>query len=567
MSESSGGWTRRRFLETVGLAGGASAVYETMTVLGLINVPEAWAGPPQLPGATGSGKSVLILGAGVGGLTLAYELSRAGFRCEILEAQERAGGRSLTARQGTVIAEESSDGGVTRQECRFDPGLYLNMGPGRLPYHHRRVLHYCHELGVPLEIYVMETTANLFQTDRGFGGKAMVNRRIANDARGYIAELLAKAVDKGSLNQELTKDDKEKLLDLLKVFGDLGVEREGGEKCPPDSYCGSTRSGCADPLTVFTSCEPEPKLALHELLRSEFWKYRFYQPVDFEWQPTLFQPVGGMDQIVHGFTRRIGHLIHYHSVVLAIRLLEDGVEVTVRDGQTGETTVTRADYCVSNIPLPLLKQIPANFSKEFKQAVDQGRFAPTCKVGWQANKRFWETDDEIYGGISWINDPITQMWYPSYDYFTANGTLTGAYNYSENAIALGRMSLEQRLVTARKGAVKLHPEFGDDAIVPQRLGLSVAWQNVPFQRGGWASWGDKEGDDEAYARLLEPDGRFHVLGDQVSTLPGWQEGAMMSAEHVLGQIAAPQALKVPGILRAPGRVRAPRTQRLVEGRS
>lgn len=38
--------------------------------------------------------------------------------------------------------------------------------------------------------------------------------------------------------------------------------------------------------------------------------------------------------------------------------------------------------------------------------------------------------------------------------------------------------------------------------------------------------------------MLTPDldGRFFVVGDQVSTLPGWQEGALMSAEHVFRQI-------------------------------
>ena len=62
------GVTRRRFLEQVGLAGGSAAIYETMTALGLINLPEAWAGPPELPQGSGTGKSVVILGAGIGGL-------------------------------------------------------------------------------------------------------------------------------------------------------------------------------------------------------------------------------------------------------------------------------------------------------------------------------------------------------------------------------------------------------------------------------------------------------------------------------------------------------------------
>jgi monoamine oxidase len=561
MPDKSSGWTRRNFLELVGKAGGAAAVYETMTALGLINLPEAWAGPPALPPGSGAGKSVLILGAGIGGLTLAYELSKADYHCEILEAQERAGGRSFTARRGSVITEESAKHGTTHQECKFDDGLYLNMGPGRLPYHHRRVLHYCEELGVPLEVYVMSTTANRYQTEGAFGGRPQLNRRIANDTQGYIAELLAKAVRKGSLDQDLGEADRVKLLDLLEVFGDLGAEKG----CPPEAYCGSTRSGCAEPLTVFQECLPAQKLELGALLKSDFWRHKFYQPIDFEWQPTLFQPVGGMDQIVEGFKRKIGKLIRYRSEVIDIRLQETGVEVTYRDRGTGARTATRADHCVSNIPLPVLKKIPSNLSPEYKGAIELGKFADTCKVGWQANRRFWETKDEIYGGISYIHHTITQMWYPSNDYFSQKGTLTGAYNYDDAARELGGMSLAERLDKGRQGAIRLHPEFQDDHLVPQALGLSIAWQNVPFQHGGWVDWGSGEADDKAYARLLAPEGRFYIVGDQVSTLPGWQEGAMMSAEHVLSQITAPKA-KLFGAAAAHGAVHAPSSRRLVQGR-
>src|SRR5258705_8994349 len=139
------GFTRRLFHETGGLAGGSAALYETMTALGLIHLPEVWAGPPELPQGSGSGKSVVILGAGIAGLTAAYELTRANYGCQIIELTERAGGRNHTARRGTVVKEVNEDGVQTEQVCNFDEGLYLNLGPGRLPYHHRRVLHYCKE--------------------------------------------------------------------------------------------------------------------------------------------------------------------------------------------------------------------------------------------------------------------------------------------------------------------------------------------------------------------------------------------------------------------------------------
>ena len=84
-------------------------------------------------------------------------------------------------------------------------GINRHCRPPHLPYHHRRVLHYCRELGVKLEVYVMETMANVFQTTKAFGGKPQIRRAIANDVQGYIAEMLAKAVNQKSLNEELNE--------------------------------------------------------------------------------------------------------------------------------------------------------------------------------------------------------------------------------------------------------------------------------------------------------------------------------------------------------------------------
>lgn len=559
-----GGWTRRRFLTRVGQLGGAGALYETMVAMGLVNLPPAWAGPPRLPAGHGTGKSVLILGAGIGGLTAAYILSRSGYRCRILEATARAGGRNHTARRGSTVLEDSPEHGRTSQQCRFDSGLYLNLGPGRLPYHHRRVLGYCQELGVQLEPYVMNTTGNLFQTTAGFDRLPVVYRRVQNDARGYIAELLAKAVNQGALDAELDAEDRERLLDLLSSFGPLGAR---SKKCgaPPDyAYQGSTRVGCgadraARPTpNVLFNCEVPVRTPLDALLASGFWNNGFYNPVEFEWQPTLFEPVGGMDMIVQGFLAQVGDLITYEAPAVHVETRPDGVTVEYLQGS--ERVATAADYCVGNIPCPVLEKIGNNFSEGFKTAVRRTEFAASCKVGWQCNSRFWESDRyQIYGGISWTDDVIEQIWYPSSGYFGPKGTLTGAYIHDGacpgdpmHATEFGRLGLAERLRIAKEGGSRLHPEFLDDSIVPTALGLSVAWQNVPYQEGAWAAWGNDQHDDADYRRLLLPDGRFYIVGDQASTLPGWQEGAMMSAEHVVELITGIKRPEdVPETLQAP----------------
>jgi len=542
MENQGGSWTRRKFLQMVGIAGGSAAVYESMVALGMLRTPEAYAGPPKLPAGAGSGKSVVILGAGVGGLTAAYELRKADYDVWILEASARTGGRSLTVRRGDAIEQM----GRPNQICHFDDGLYLNAGPGRIPYHHQAVISYCRELNVALQVYVMETRVNLFQTPDAFDGQPVKNRRIANDTRGYISELLAKSVQKQTLDAELSGDDRAKLLDLLTVFGD--VDPEKGYK-----YEGSSRSGYVVEPAVVEAGIIEPPLPLQSLLSSEFWLHRFYQPEEYEWQPTLFQPVDGMDHFAHALAKQVENRIIRNAEVVQVLNGDDGVRVTYRDRKTGRQLIRRADYCISNIPLPLATKIIDNdtFTEEYKQAAGAVTFAKTCKVGWQANERFWESpQNQIYGGISWINDPITQMWYPSNDYFSRKGVLTGAYNYGDVAKDFGELSFADRLRVAREGAERLYPDFAK--YVPTELGLSIAWQMVPFQEGGWSDWDWTVPEQkDAYDRLLEPDKRFQVCGDQMSYLPGWQEGAVLSAHHVVEQIAglkrAVPKLKVAGV--------------------
>ena len=97
--------------------------------------------------------------------------------------------------------------------------------------------------------------------------------------------------------------------------------------------------------------------------------------------------------------------------------------------------------------------------------------------------------------------------------------------------------------------------------VPIDLGLSIAWHHVPYQLAGWADWDNVP--VVHYETLLEPDGRVIVAGDQVSYLPGWQEGAMLSARYVLQRISRGTRMKVAAA--ATTKRRAPDTHALTQG--
>src|SRR5205814_7647638 len=88
--------TRRALLEQIGTVGGLGAAYMAMEALGLAIPTPAGAENFQLPPVSGSGRSVVILGAGIAGLVSAYELRRAGYQVTLLESRNRIGGRPWT---------------------------------------------------------------------------------------------------------------------------------------------------------------------------------------------------------------------------------------------------------------------------------------------------------------------------------------------------------------------------------------------------------------------------------------------------------------------------------------
>src|ERR1700729_3820402 len=97
---------RRDLIHQVGRLGGVAAAYQTMAAMGLLPVPQAYAGPPDLP--PGGGRRIVIIGAGIAGMVLAWELRKAGYAPLILEARMRAGGRNWSLRGGDEVHETGS---------------------------------------------------------------------------------------------------------------------------------------------------------------------------------------------------------------------------------------------------------------------------------------------------------------------------------------------------------------------------------------------------------------------------------------------------------------------------
>ena len=524
--------TRRRLIDVMARLGGAAAVYEALTAWEFLKVPPAMAAPFELAKDSGKGRSVLILGAGVAGLCAAYELDRAGYDCTILEAARRAGGRSLTLRRGDRFNEI----GGPVQECRFDDGLWFNAGPGRIPHQHTHVIDYCRRFGVALQPYIFQSRANLVHSGHLGNGRTMQVRRAYYDLQGHIAELLDKCVVKPDMDLPIARADLEIFRDMLARFGDLTkIERDGETGYVYRNAFG--RSGYdVMPGLADEPGRPMSPMALDEILRSQVWNDYIFRDAEFTWQASLLEPVGGMDNFFKGFLRQpsrrrggtIGGLVRLNAKVTAIEVASD--KVTVAFEQGGRTRAMAADFCVCTIPMPIFGTLKTNLADRYMNAARSLPVAAAGKVGWQA-ERFWETRDQIYGGISWTTDVITQIWYPSHGFLGAKGTLTGAYMYGAAAGRFNAQPVAERLRQAKEQGEKLHDGFSRYV----EHGVAIGWNNMEFERMGWASEGDPSFAQHAQV-LSTPQGRFHMAGDQLTFWSGWQEGALISAFEAVKSI-------------------------------
>ena len=532
---------RREFLENIGKAAGSTAMIRAMMAMGIgvgvsscgsssaespnqmnlntqpmsigtYNSPKS-ARPGDWPANSGAGKSVVILGAGIAGMTSAFELQKLGYSVSILEATNRAGGRIRTIRSGDVVNELTSS-----QTCNFNVNgeLYFNPGPARIAHHHEFLIGYCREFNVSLENFTNDNRAALLHSPSAFGGTPQVAKTVFSDIRGNISSLLASAINQNALDQALTTNDKANVLSMLRNYGDLDSNY---------SYSGSSRAGFSGQENV-GSRDRDTQITvknLSDLVSDTFLQSRWINFSEgYNQQSSMLQPIGGMDKIATAFRGRVASNITYGAVVKEIRKVSNSTKIIYE--KNGIQIEHNADYCICTIPTTVLKDIPNDFSEAHKTEISSFVYSNAAKLAFQS-RRFWEQDHSIFGGISWTNQDITQIWYPSNALGHNDGIIIGAYIWGNTASTnFSNQSPQQRINSALLQGNNLHSEYQSEV----SKGISVAWRNIPFQLGAYGL--------STANTLLTPDDNIIFAGEHLSILKGWQEGAILSAYNAINEI-------------------------------
>ncbi len=475
-------------------------------------------------------RKAVVLGAGVAGLAAAYQLQKAGYDVVVLEARTRTGGRNWTVRGGDEETELTGD----RQKCGFAPGQYLNAGPMRISHHHATTLAYCREFGLPMVVFTNFNEAAWLHRK---GQPRQRMREIAADLRGHTSELLAKVIRQNKLDTPLSSEDREKLIEYLRGEGrlskDLSYLRSADDDDSQD-HRSRTRGYTISPGADGGPGKPTTPFDLETLIKAGYASPNLFDH-DLHQQPTMLAPAGGMDRLARSFEERLAGRIQLGAQVREVRRTNDGrARIHYSDGSAPESSARQieADFCVCTLPPHLLTQLPNDFSPETLAALRLPGTTTAGKIGLQFRRRFWEEDDDIYGGRSLTNEPIGQIYYPSEDYGkTGSAVLLGSYHFANRREVFDRPPAEREKIALEQGAA-IHPQYPAEF----ENSFSVEWHRIRHNESSWARWRSDSDFDQAMRVLGQPDGPFYFAGDWLSHLNAWQAGAFVSTHRALREL-------------------------------
>jgi monoamine oxidase len=237
--------------------------------------------------------------------------------------------------------------------------------------------------------------------------------------------------------------------------------------------------------------------------------------------------------IARAFARELNGVIRFGSKVTAVRQDTGGVTIAFEDArQPGRAQTARADWCLCTIPLPVLSRIEMNVGRAMQAAIAAVRYTASVKIGLQFKRRFWEEDDDIYGGITFSDLPITQISYPSSGLRGGGkGVLLGGYAFGAHAAEFIALTPPERVRRAVQYGAMIHPQYQREF----ENGVSVAWSRIPWTQGCFATWSEAA-RAEHYANLCAIDGRVLLAGEFASYMPSWQEGAILSALDAISRL-------------------------------
>ena len=449
--------------------------------------------------AKGAGNRVVVLGAGLAGLSAAYRLMQHGYEVTVLEAQDRPGGRVQTARAGLAR------------------GGHAELGAVRIFETHEHTQKWVKAFGLELVPYDGGTRAFHLQGKRFLApasGEPWPLDGFADseqpDPSARFPRYLGTGFEKlGDLSDPRWPGAFPSALELDRMrFGEY-MAAQGASRTWRDWFY--AQNGRIDRVNAAAG------FAVEAVSGGE--------------QVTSIR--GGNDRLPYAFAAALGPRVKYSSPVLRIAQDRRGVTVGYRD-RSGRHEIC-ADRCVCAIPFAPLRRVAIDtpFSEPKLAAIHRLRYMAAARCYFQTRSRFWQRDPlGPLGGLNLVGTDTMagRVWNTSSQQPDPRLGMVHSYMFDTEALEFAAHG-HRRVAAMRRLFRRVLPGLHGNV-----CGIvHKAWQEDPWAGGGWG-WTQPRELEWMFPAMRQPEGRIHFAGEHTSLWIAWMNGALESGDRVVNEI-------------------------------
>ncbi|MGH3064632.1 MAG: flavin monoamine oxidase family protein, partial [Gaiellaceae bacterium] len=477
------GLTRKDLLRNAGALGVAAA--GTTTIGRLIAAAEGAAAP-----------QVVVVGAGLAGLTAAYRLKQAGITAQVHEASDRVGGRCWT------IRDEFTEGQIAEHG-----GELIDQG-------HTATRRLVGELGFKLD-NLLQGEVNGTEPTYNFDGKPYSYAQATDDLKAVWQKIHSDVSAASYPTLYNLSTERGRQLDRMSIVDWIEESVPGGMLSPLGQLL-----DVAYTIEYGADSSEQSSLNLLYLLgyRGQ-GQLRIFGPSNEK-----YHVVGGNDQIPSVLAERLAGQITLESVLKAIALRADGsYSLTFQQGPA-----VTADRVILALPFSILRSSvdisKAGFSPRKRTAIRDLGMGTNSKLHLQFKSRHWNSLDS--NGETFA-DSYQNTWEVTRAQRGSAGILVN-YTGGKIGASFGSGTATEH---AEEFLRQLEPVLPGIAEHWNRRATLDSWPDYPWTKGSYSYW--KVGQYTAFAGVeREREGNCHFAGEHTSVdFQGYLNGAVETGER------------------------------------